>query len=137
VNAAAASVSSLGYASGSPRHPPANVALEEERGNGPIGFGKDSGRKGREGRMRLPAIRRRPTTATTAQWLRRLLGPTAPQLSCEACFDELDRYVELRLAGADADAAVPGMRAHLDACRVCAEEHELLERFLAQQPGSR
>lgn len=56
----------------------------------------------------------------------RLLGPAAPEIGCEECFRELDRYVDLRLAGADADAAVPGMSAHLEGCPACAEEHESL-----------
>jgi hypothetical protein len=38
----------------------------------------------------------------------RLLGPEGPEVGCDACFDELDRYVELEVAGADADAAIPG-----------------------------
>jgi anti-sigma factor RsiW len=58
--------------------------------------------------------------------VRRLLGPGEPELGCDECFFELDRYVDLRLAGADADAAVPGMRAHLAGCPACAEEHESL-----------
>ena len=37
-----------------------------------------------------------------------LLGPGEPELSCEECFAQLDRYVELELGGADADLAVPG-----------------------------
>jgi hypothetical protein len=60
----------------------------------------------------------------------RLVGPAGPELTCEACFDELDRYVEAELAGEDADAAVPGMRAHLAGCPACAEEHESLLAFL-------
>ena len=40
--------------------------------------------------------------------LSRVLGPAEPELGCDACFDELDRYVELEAAGADADAAIPG-----------------------------
>ena len=39
--------------------------------------------------------------------LRALLGPKGPELSCEDCFERLDRYVELELAGVDADDAVP------------------------------
>ena len=31
--------------------------------------------------------------------LGRLLGPAGPELTCERCFEELDRYVELELAG--------------------------------------
>jgi hypothetical protein len=67
--------------------------------------------------------------------LGRLLGPEGPELSCEQCFDELDRYVELELAGADADAAVPGMRAHLHGCSACAEDHESLRALLSEQRG--
>ena len=60
------------------------------------------------------------------QALGRLLGPAEPEVSCDVCFDELDRYVELEVAGADADAAIPGLRAHLDGCPACRDEHESL-----------
>lgn len=62
--------------------------------------------------------------------LGRLLGPPGPELTCEECFDLIDRYAELELAGRDADAAVPGMRAHLQGCPACAEDHESLVAFL-------
>jgi len=63
---------------------------------------------------------------TDDQLLRRVLGPAGPELSCEACFELLDRYVELEVAGEDADAAVPGMRAHLEGCPACSEDHASL-----------
>ena len=53
-------------------------------------------------------------------------------MSCEECFERLDEYVELELEGADAEARVPGMRAHLDGCPACREEHESL-RALASR----
>ncbi|HEY7004727.1 MAG TPA: hypothetical protein VH281_10620 [Gaiellaceae bacterium] len=58
--------------------------------------------------------------------LARLLGPAEPEVGCDACFAELDRYVELEVAGQDADAAIPGLRAHLAGCPACREEHESL-----------
>ena len=58
--------------------------------------------------------------------LLRLLGPSEPELSCEACFQELDRYVEHELEGRDPDAAVPGMCAHLEGCPACREDHASL-----------
>jgi hypothetical protein len=60
--------------------------------------------------------------------LRRLLGPADPELSCEECFESIDRYVELELAHgpARADEAIPGMRAHLCGCQACDEEHRSL-----------
>ena len=66
--------------------------------------------------------------------LGRLLGPDGPELTCERCFEELDSYVELEVAGGDADAAIPGMRAHLEGCSACAEDHESL-RALVEERG--
>ena len=52
--------------------------------------------------------------------IRRLLGPDGPEVSCEQCFELLDRYVELELGEARrrrrdprharAPARVPGLR---------------------------
>jgi hypothetical protein len=69
--------------------------------------------------------------------LRGLLGPAGPELTCEACFDELDRFVELELAGADAEAAVPGMRAHLEGCPACQEDHASLRALLEADAAGR
>ena len=69
----------------------------------------------------------------TADVLARLLGPAEPELSCEECFEELDRYVELELAGRDADATVPGMRPHLQGCPACREDHESLTALLVAE----
>jgi hypothetical protein len=64
------------------------------------------------------------------QTLGRLLGPAGPEVGCETCFDELDRYVELELAGEDVDAAIPGLRTHLEGCPACREEHDSLLAFV-------
>jgi hypothetical protein len=61
-----------------------------------------------------------------AETLDRLLGPADPEVGCDVCFDELDRFVDLELAGRDADAAIPGLRAHLAGCPACREEHASL-----------
>jgi hypothetical protein len=65
--------------------------------------------------------------------LARLTGPAGPELGCEECFEKLDRYVELELDGADADAAVPGMRAHFEGCPACNEDRESLRALLASE----
>jgi hypothetical protein len=69
--------------------------------------------------------------------LDRILGPTEPEVTCEQCFDLLDQYVELELAGADADAQLPGLRAHLAGCPACREDHESLRDLLAVEDSSR
>jgi anti-sigma factor RsiW len=65
--------------------------------------------------------------------IERLLGPTGEELSCERCFDLIDEYVDLELSSADPDAAVPGMRAHLEGCPACREEHESLLALAAAE----
>jgi hypothetical protein len=64
------------------------------------------------------------------QALGRFLGPAGPEVGCDACFEQLDRFVELELAGQDADAAIPGLRAHLAGCPACREEHESLRALV-------
>ena len=63
--------------------------------------------------------------------IHKLLGPDGPELTCEECFDELDRYVEFELSGVDPDAKIPGMRAHLVGCPACREDHESLKALIA------
>ena len=65
-----------------------------------------------------------------------LLGPEGPEVSCEECFERLDEYVELELAGEDAEARVPGMRAHLEGCPACHEDHESLSALVKSTRGA-
>ncbi len=65
--------------------------------------------------------------------LSRLLGPEGPEVSCEECFEHLDRYVDFELAGGDADSAIPGLRPHLAGCPACGEDYESLRAFLGEE----
>ena len=76
--------------------------------------------------LALESWAKESTMTDLATTLERLLGPAEPEVGCDVCFDELDRYVELEIAGLDADAAVPGMRPHLSGCPACREDHESL-----------
>ena len=69
--------------------------------------------------------------ADRRELLAALLGPGEPELTCDDCFELLDRYVDLEHAGADADRAVPGMRAHLSGCPACRDDHESLRELVA------
>jgi hypothetical protein len=68
--------------------------------------------------------------------LSRLLGPAEPEIGCDECFEELDRYVDLEARGDDADAAVPGLRAHLEGCPACREEYESLHALVTGTDAS-
>jgi len=65
--------------------------------------------------------------------LGRLLGPEGPELTCDECFAQLDRYVDLEVSGADADAAIPGLSAHLEGCPACREDHESLLQYVRSE----
>jgi hypothetical protein len=65
--------------------------------------------------------------------VQRLLGPPGFEVGCEECFEQLDRYVELELAGRSVDEAIPGMHAHLDACPACKEDYLSLRALVARE----
>lgn len=74
---------------------------------------------------------RRPGRNDAEELTLRILGPSGPELTCEECFAELDRYAELSLVGANPDEGVPGMRAHLEGCPACAQDLRSLMALLA------
>ncbi|MEP7194719.1 MAG: hypothetical protein ABI903_17870 [Actinomycetota bacterium] len=69
----------------------------------------------------------------SAQTTRSLTLNTEPFLSCDDCFELVDRYVEALLSDPDHD--FPAMRTHLAGCAACAEEARSLIVIVAQQDG--
>jgi hypothetical protein len=67
--------------------------------------------------------------------LARLLGPGASETSCDACFAQLDVYVDRELATGDAEQAMPELAAHLRGCPACAEDHGSLLALAAAGRG--
>ena len=74
----------------------------------------------------MTAKARRLTEAAMYQ----LTAPTEPWLSCESCFEQMDGYVDARLA--DPSAPATAMDVHLAACPACAEEVESLTVLVAR-----
>ena len=71
-----------------------------------------------------------PSNDTT---IKRLLGPAEPEILCDACFEQLDQYVDLELQGEPADQRLPGMRPHLEGCPACREEYESLRELASRR----
>ncbi|MFN2281864.1 MAG: hypothetical protein ACK2TZ_08385, partial [Anaerolineales bacterium] len=44
------------------------------------------------------------------------------ELDCGHCYDELDRFIEMKLSGKNAAEAMPLVQQHLDRCPACREE---------------
>ena len=48
------------------------------------------------------------------------------EIDCNECLQQLDRFVEVTLAGKNAAEAMPLVQDHLERCRDCHEEFEAL-----------
>jgi hypothetical protein len=70
------------------------------------------------------------TDESREELLVRLLGPAGREVTCEECFELLDEYVEVELAGADARSRLPGMAEHLQGCPACREDYESLRELV-------
>jgi len=72
---------------------------------------------------------RKPTTLGPQQvrHLVRAIVTTRPdEIGCDECFEELDRFAEMTLAGKSAAEAMPLVQDHLERCDPCREEFEAL-----------
>jgi hypothetical protein len=48
------------------------------------------------------------------------------ELTCGHCNEELDHFIEMKLAGKNAVEAMPLVEDHLNRCQACREEYEVL-----------
>ena len=63
----------------------------------------------------------------TIRKMAQMIAATRPvEIGCDECFEQLDRFAELELAGKNAAEAMPLVQDHLDRCGDCREEFEAL-----------
>ncbi len=56
-----------------------------------------------------------------------MVAATRPdEIGCDECYEQLDRFADLHLAGKNAAEAMPLVQDHLDRCGDCREEFEAL-----------
>ena len=67
--------------------------------------------------------------------LTRLLGTAGQDSGCEEGMAVLAEYVELELAGRDAETLFPSLAAHLRNCPACAEDYEGLLALVRERQG--
>jgi hypothetical protein len=58
--------------------------------------------------------------------VRSVLTAHPHEIGCDECFEQLDRFVDMTLAGKNAAEAMPLVQDHLERCRDCREEFEAL-----------
>jgi len=64
--------------------------------------------------------------ATLKQMVRAVITTRPDEIGCGECFEQLDRFIEMTLAGRNAAEAMPLVQDHLERCRDCREEFEAL-----------
>ncbi len=68
----------------------------------------------------------KPEPAMLRGLVRGVLSTRQDEIGCDECFEEVDRFVEMTLAGKNAAEAMPLVQDHLQRCRECREEFEAL-----------
>lgn len=69
------------------------------------------------------------------QWLKRIMDTREYELSCSDCFEMLDLYVDLELAGVDVENKLAPVKEHFHQCKVCQEEYQLLRELASSHTG--
>jgi hypothetical protein len=62
-------------------------------------------------------------------WLRNIYETQEFEISCAECFDLVSGFVEVEASGRDAVAELPHVKQHLDQCRACRDEYEILRNL--------
>lgn len=66
--------------------------------------------------------------------VRDVLSTRPDEITCDECLEQLDRFVEMTLAGQNAAQAMPLVQHHLEQCGNCREEFEALLSVLRTLP---
>jgi hypothetical protein len=63
---------------------------------------------------------------TLKQMVHGIITTRPDEIGCDECFEQLDHFVEVKLAGKSAAEAMPLVQDHLERCDDCREEFEAL-----------
>jgi len=74
-----------------------------------------------------------PKPDTIRKMLQMLTVTRPVEIGCDDCFEQLDQFVELEMAGKNPAQAMPLVQEHLARCSDCREEFEVLLAALKVQ----
>ena len=63
---------------------------------------------------------------TLKKMVQAIAATRSEEYDCELCYEQLEKFVEMDLVGADAAEAYPLVKHHLDSCVGCSEEYDAL-----------
>jgi hypothetical protein len=68
--------------------------------------------------------------------LREIAETREVEIGCDECFEQVDRFVEMKLSGLNTAQAMPLVQEHLEICGECREEFEALLLALGAEEGA-
>ncbi len=68
-----------------------------------------------------------------ARLIKTIFATEEGEIACSDCFEQVDQYVDLLRTGQDPATVLPQVRQHLDQCRCCHEELEVLIAILESE----
>lgn len=74
---------------------------------------------------------------TDPQRVHDMLGHSAPDHGCDACFEVMDEVAEAQAAGEDISRRFPEVAAHVRDCAACREDLEGLRAHLEDKASGR
>jgi hypothetical protein len=63
---------------------------------------------------------------TLKKMVREVITTRPDEIGCDECFEQLDRFAEMTLAGKEITEATPLVQDHVERCEDCHEEFEAL-----------
>jgi hypothetical protein len=66
------------------------------------------------------------TKETIRKMMQSVKSTRDQELTCGHCYEELDRFIEMKLHKKNPEEAMPLVKDHLDRCQACREEYEVL-----------
>jgi len=70
-------------------------------------------------------------------WLRNISETQEEEISCTECFDLVSRFLEVETSGGHVATELPRVKQHLDQCRACRDEYEMLRDLARLENESR
>ena len=70
-------------------------------------------------------------------FIRQVAATQEEEILCSECLDLVSKYVDLELAGEEAEQALQPLKQHLEQCRACREEYELLRDLARMEAEGR
>ena len=60
------------------------------------------------------------------RWIKKIHATEDEEISCSECFDLVSDYVDAELDGAEPGGVLKRVKQHLDQCKACQDEYEML-----------